>query len=464
MVHTKESPEPAQIAKQTVLIATDNRHESNFIAESLEGKGYAVKFCIYDGESLKGTPVKAPDAVLFVFSDFIEACPIIINSLKRHFEPKTIPYIGALTRHGNFDHSAFDSVIYPPAHISQIANRVSSMIRLGQMDREIQRRVTTLSEDFEIDYALSEIKLIKPFRVLFIGKASPEFMVIINALQKKNVQVVAAFTSFSAFDYLHENKFNAVVMNALKQSEPALTISETMRRNAKLYHIPTLFLVDAETFDDMDIAYQKGAHDIISTRAETEEISGRILELANYHRIHEQLKDEFNSVGGETCLDAQSGVFNKKFFKAHIKRVNAALKKAQEPLAFIAVKALPNARLSIPENKMDEAMDQIGQMLKGLVRMQDVTARLSYDSYVIAFPEHNANSVESILERINSIVDCAAFDSGSENNSPFTMTLETSIFELLPHDDGEDIIEITLSELEGTMTSKTSALIDSKVG
>ena len=118
------------------------------------------------------------------------------------------------------------------------------MIRLGQMEREIVRRVDTLREDFNIDYELSDEALRNPFRILFIGKATPDFMVIINALQKKNVEVVAAFTSFSAFDFLHERAFDAVVMNALEQSEPALTISETMRRNAKLFHVPTLFLVN----------------------------------------------------------------------------------------------------------------------------------------------------------------------------------------------------------------------------
>ena len=243
------------ITKQAVLIATDNLHESSYIGEALEKEGYDVQFCEFDGRTLKGTPVVAPRAVLCVFSDYIEATPTIISALKKHFAPKNIPFIGALTRPGNIDTDAFDSVIFPPAHITQIANRVSSMIRLGQMEREIVRRVDTLQEDFNIDYTLSEEALRNPFRILFIGKASPDFMVIINALQKKNVEVVAAFTSFSAFDFLHERTFDAVVMNAIEQSEPSLTISDTMRRNAQLFHVPTLFLVNQDTFQDLSLIH-----------------------------------------------------------------------------------------------------------------------------------------------------------------------------------------------------------------
>ena len=134
----------ADTTKPIVLIATDNTHESGYIGDALEKEGYEVQFCEFDGRTLKGTPVIAPSAVLFVFSDYIEKTPSIITALKKHFAPKDIPFIGALTRPGNIDTLVFDSVIFPPAHITQIANRVSSMIRLGLMEREITRRVDCL--------------------------------------------------------------------------------------------------------------------------------------------------------------------------------------------------------------------------------------------------------------------------------------------------------------------------------
>jgi len=450
MVIQNESAVPLiQPAKQAVLIATDNLHESSYIAEALEKEGYEVQFCEFDGRTLKGTPVVAPSAVLCVFSDYIETTPTIITSLKAHFAPKDIPFIGALTRQGNIDTAVFDSVIFPPAHITQIANRVSSMIRLGQMEREIIRRVDTLREDFNIDYTLSDEALRNPFRILFIGKASPDFMVIINALQKKNVEVVAAFTSFSAFDFLHERTFDAVVMNALKQSEPALTISETMRRNAKLFHVPTLFLVNHDTFQDHDLAYQKGARDIISSRAETEEISGRILELANYHRIHSQLKREFGSVGGRDCLDATTGVFNEAFFCAHMRRVCETMRTTQEPISLMAIRVRPKAHFVVPESKVTEAIAQIGTMLKSLVRMQDITARLERDIFMIAFPGQDRASVTPVIDRISSIVDCAAFESGDTEKGAFTISLEAVIVEQMDHENSEFLIGSAMSELTG---------------
>ena len=439
----------ADTTKPIVLIATDNTHESGYIGDALEKEGYEIQFCEFDGRKLKGTPVIAPSAVLFVFSDYIEKTPSIITALKKHFAPKNLPFIGALTRQGDIDTSIFDSVIFPPAHITQIANRVSSMIRLGQMEREITRRVDTLREDFNINYELSDEALRSPFRILFIGKSTPDFLVIINALQKKNVEVVAAFTSFSAFDFLHERTFDAVVMNALEQSEPALTISETMRRNAKLFHVPTLFLVNSDTFQDHDLAYEKGARDIISSSSETEEISGRILELANYHRIHSQLKREFGSVGGKDCLDNETGVFNEAFFCAHMRRVCENMRATQEPVSLMAIRVRPNAHFEVPEDKITEAFTQVGTMLKSLVRMQDITARLERDVFMIAFPGQDRASIEPVIERISAIVDCTAFESGDNEKGAFTISLETVIVEQMDHDNSEFLIGSAMSELTG---------------
>lgn len=435
-------------SQQMVLIATDNINEAQYISDELKMQGYSTAFCEFDGKTLKGTPYQAPDAVLLVFTDYIEQSPKVVSALKNHFSPKAPPFIGALMRNATVIHDAFDSVIFPPAHISQIANRVSSMIRLGQMEREINRRIITLKEDFDMDYTLSETAFNQSFKILFIGKATPDFMVIINALQTKNVEVVAAFTSFSAFDYLHDGEFDAVVMNALEQSEPALTISETMRRNAKLYNVPTLFLIDSETFTDHDLAYQKGARDIISTNAETEEISGRILELANYHRIHSQLKDEFQSLCAK-CVDTESGVFNEDFFRRHLRRIVTDMKTDAEKLTLIAIKAKPIAHTEIAAEKVSAAMAQVGQMLKNLVRMQDVTARITEDLFVIAFPEQGLHSVDGVIDRIEGIVDCAAFDSGDPESGPFTLSLNTAIVTHMGHESSDELLAHAVSELTG---------------
>ena len=44
-------------------------------------------------------------------------------------------------------------------------------------------------------------------------------------MEETGAEVIAAFSSYSAFDYLHERSFDAVVLNASGKRDTAFTIS-----------------------------------------------------------------------------------------------------------------------------------------------------------------------------------------------------------------------------------------------
>ena len=431
----------------TVLLVTDNLARAEEIKTYLFRLNFRVKECSFDGATLRNAPKDTPTLILLALTDYIEKAPTIVAGLKKHYNAQHIPVLGTLSRRAEIDMSFLDSVIYPPAHASQVATRVDSLIRLAAMEQEIMRRITTLKQDFDIDYTLEESALSKPFKILFVGKPTPEFMIVINALQEKNVDVVAAFTTFSAFDYLYEAQFNAVVLNALDDVEPPLTISSTMRKNAKLYHIPTLLLVDGKTFDQHERAFEKGARDLIEADADLEEISGRILELANYHRIHGQLKREFGLLGGKACIDTPSKTFNPAFFYNHLRRTCEEFSENGNYVSLLAVKIWPNAPYSVAPEEFATACAQVGNMIKNLVRMQDIIGRAENDVFLIAFPLETKMSITPVVERISAIVDCAAFSTSVKNEGPFTVELGISTAELRDGESSDNLVTRTLAAM-----------------
>lgn len=434
----------AEAPANTILIVTDNVDRAEDISDHLISLKFKVRACTFDGEVINDRPRDIPQIVLIALTDYVEKAATLADNFKRHYDRPNLPIVGTFSRKADIDISAFESVIYPPAHPKQIATRVQSLVRLSLMEYEILRRTETLREDFGIDYELTENALSKPFKVLFVGKPSPEFMIVINSLQEKQIEVVAAFTTFNAFDYLYETQFDAVVMNALEDIELPLTITSTMRRNAKLYHVPTLLLVDNETFDQEERAFEKGARDLIDANADPEEISGRILELANYHRIHTQLKREFENLGGEICLDQESGTFKDTFFQKHLKRVCHDLQRAEMPVSLLAIKVWPNASYAVSSQEFSTACAQVGSMLRSLVRMQDITARIENDVYLIAFPYETQQTIEPAIERISAIVDCAGFKSTNTDQGSFTVELSLSAVQLGRDEDSASLIDRAL--------------------
>lgn len=441
-----------------ILIATDKASIVESLASELKKLGYNINLAFFDGAKLSTTPVKAPAAILCYFEEHLSQSANIAKALKSYYARNSVPVIGLLQKQELSRDSVFDSILVAPAHASQIANRVNSLIRLTAMEEEITLRIETLEKDFGRSVSVEDDGQYAPFRILFIGKATPSFMVVMNSLQEKNVEIVAAFTSFSAFDYLHETDFDAVVMNAIEASEPALSISETMRRNARLYNVPTLFLADTDTFCDSDVAYKNGARDIIDIKSDTDEIGGRILELANYHRLHGDLKAEFQTLGDENSIDQNSGCYNKKFLEKHASRVVQSAQNRQSPISFLAIKIHANCAETIEEIYIKSAMLRVGQMIKNLVRMQDTVSHFSSSEYVLMLPNTTTFETERILERINALTECTAYESNVPN-APLTVSLQHSITDVRHDENSKIAIERVMRNLNNSnFQANTAAL------
>ena len=132
-----------------------------------------------------------------------------------------------------------------------------------------------------------------------------------------------------------------------------------------------------------------------------------------------------------------------------MQRVCENMKQTQEPISLISIRVRPNAHFDIPEAKIDAAIGQIGTMLKSLVRMQEITARVDRDMFMIAFPGQDLSAIMPVMKRLEGIVDSAAFDSGDTDKGAFTMLLETAAVDYMYHDTSDAFISAALSELTG---------------
>ena len=423
---------PQRVRSRRVLIVSDHPTQSLEVSKSLRALNLDIQLSLFDGRSLTSMPTTAPDAVLCHLTDYAEQGPRLAKVIRSHFKSSPIPVVGAMSRPSELASAGFDSTLFAPMHASQIANRVHAMIRLGVMEGEIERRLETLRDDFGETPTLADFSPNRKFRVLFIGKASPSFMIVINALQDKGVDVVAAFTSFSAFDYLHGEPFDAVVMNALDQSEPAYSISEAMRRNSRLYHTPTLFLVDGEKFSDHAGAYQRGARDIIDTHSDPEEISGRILELANYHSVHEQMKTDFQTLSMEVAGDASQTAYSEKFLRAHLPRVLRDAESSGHPVTLMGLRLRASSVDEVTASAVEGAYAQTIDLLGNLIRMQDVLCRWDKDILILSFYDTNASETKKILDRVNGLLNCNIFESGTPTGNGISMSAQATLMELGP--------------------------------
>src|SRR5690606_12005104 len=134
----------------------------------------------------------------------------IAARLKAACAPRALPVLAIGDPDPARPVAGVDLTLAPPLHPAQAAMRLENLVRLSIAEEEFVLRADTFAargrafDAPDVDPS--------PFRVLAIGKPAPQFLALSNALARNGAEVVGAFTAYTAFDYLHERTFDAVVL------------------------------------------------------------------------------------------------------------------------------------------------------------------------------------------------------------------------------------------------------------
>ena len=170
----------------------------------------------------------------------------LARRLKAACAPRKLPVIGIGDPDPILETYGFDVTLASPLHPAQAAMRLETLVRTAVAEEEFELRRETFS-DFGRTFDAPDIDL-SPYRILAIGEPAPQFLALSNALLRNGADVVGAFTAYTAFDYLHERIFDAVVLWAGDNPQESLSIAAGLRRNTRLYHTPALLYMRKDSY------------------------------------------------------------------------------------------------------------------------------------------------------------------------------------------------------------------------
>ena len=306
----------------------------------------------------------------------------------------------------------FDLTLAAPAYPVQIALRLEALLRTAVSEEEFELRTKTFADrgqrlDLPQDHEGS-------FKVLAVGEPAPQFLALSNALNRGGAEVVGAFTAYTAFDYLHERAFDAVILWGGENQSEALSIAAGMRRNTRLYHLPALLYLKEGSQVTHTEAYGKGVSDVASPETQPAETAQRVLELARAYRRQNAIRHALERARSSGLMDPATGLFTRDLFAAHLLRLSSAARARRRPLSVCVLKVADKPEL-IPIRKegwIDRAIPQIGSMIGRLVRAEDTAARLGPEVFGLALPATRASQGMAAGERIAAVIACTAFEAG----------------------------------------------------
>jgi two-component system cell cycle response regulator PopA len=332
--------------------------------------------------------------------------------LKASCAPRRLPVIAIGDPDPQVEPGEFDLTLAAPVHAAQAALRLESLVRMSIAEEEFELRRQTFAERGRKLDPLEDPA--GPYRVLAIGEPAPQFLALSNALARSGAEVVGAFTAYTAFDYLHERPFDAVVLWAGENQSEALSIAAGMRRNTRLYHVPALLYLQSPAQIGLAEAFHRGVSDLAAPDVPALETAKRVVELARAYRRQSAIRLALDKARRSGLMDAPTGLFTRDLFAAHLARLVQATRQRNRALSLCVLRVAERPELMAARagGWLDRATPQIGSMIGRLVRAEDTAARLGPEIFALALPATNQAAARAAGERIAAVISCTAFDAG----------------------------------------------------
>ncbi len=228
--------------------------------------------------------------------------------LKLASAPRRLPVL-AIGRPENApaEQEGFDLVLAAPLSAPQAAQRLEQLVRAAIAEEELElRRATFAEQGGRLERPRPDPR---PLRVLAIGEPTPSFLGLSNVLKQHGVEVTGAFTSYTAFDYLHDRAFDAAVLWGGATHDEALSVAAGLRRNSRLYHLPTLLYLRSSAEIDLADAYRRGLTDVAGAETPEGETALRVIALAKTYRRETAIRQALERARGSGVMEAETGLF-----------------------------------------------------------------------------------------------------------------------------------------------------------
>ena len=425
-----------------VLIMSENSPLLGPLTEGMERLGWAARITASEAETLQAL-LDLPIAALILAlsaSDHDGQTEAIARRLKAAVAPRQLPVIALGTPDGLLETPAFDLVLAPPLHPAQAVMHIEALVRSAIADEEFDLRQKTFAERGKgLERPLDRNA---PLRILAIGEPAPQFLALSNMLAKAGAEVVGAFTAYTAFDYLHEQNFDAVVMWGGTNATEALSIAGGMRRNTRLFHVPITLCSAAADSVTATEAFNRGVSDLATPDVSEQDKAQRILELARAYRRQTAIRTALDRGRASGLMDEATGLFTRELFAAHLLRLSQSAAQCKRSLSVCVLRIIDSSevRQARAEGWMDRALPQIGSMIGRLVRAEDTAARIAPEVFALALPATALHEGRAAAERIAAVIACTAFDAGTDR-PVFVAEFNIGVAQLEPGESAASALE-----------------------
>jgi two-component system cell cycle response regulator PopA len=219
-----------------------------------------------------------------------------------------------------------------------------------------------------------------------------------------------------------------------------------LRRNAGLYHLPTLVITKPGDESVANAAIERGASAVTALNESSGPGLGWLFEAIRRERKRKAAEHELRALR-DIMGDPRTGLFRRATFEAHLARLAEDHHANGRPLSLAALRVLPAHGARAPSEEVwKRGFSEVASLAGRLARDADSGAAIGGDVIAMALPAANLLAARRAAERIASVAECTAFASGENSSGP--LVFEQSTVELQPGESGMGLLARALRALE----------------
>ncbi len=391
-----------------VVVAGGNASAAVARVEMLSPAGYAG-LAVSNGLDVQSyVSERQPDLVLFegTFDD-VDAFEVA-RSLKRTDATLHIPIIMLNTAlspemlEEGMD-AGLDDMLSADAPNEIILARLQPLIRLSTMHAEFHRRIAS-ADKFGVPIDTNGIHDIdtRNCRVLFVGPESTRVSALADALAGTEFNPTLETDHFKAGARVAEETFDAAVI-AIDEEEVldrALYLCAHIRNNPRLFNLPVLIAARQDTESLGAAPYAQGASMTVPLNSDVKTLTAGLRTLVRRQRLRWNLHGPLTATLQARTADTLDGLYSEDFLRAHLSHLLDFGVRRRRNLSVALFSVQNVSGLSEQSEDVNFLMQQAADWISGLVRVEDMAARLGEIEICALLPGAAEREAQQATDRI----------------------------------------------------------------
>jgi two-component system cell cycle response regulator len=295
--------------------------------------------------------------------------------------------------------AGFDDCLHWKDGDTELLARLKPLVRLATMHAELRHRAEVAAEFGVSAAARAEgPKEPKP-AVLLVGDDQDG----VAGWLGDGTELVTSPNLYDAESLLEHRNFDAALVMARGRPDAWLAFASQVRNNPRLFNLPLLLVQEG---GDSVEAYRRGVSRVLARPLDRALLVTALGTLVRRQQLRWSIRQALGQSLVNATRDPVTGTYGRPFLDRYLER-RLAVAAAQHRHLSLVVFNIPNVdgvRDHFGEDAALHLSLQLGQWINGLLRAEDLCARLAPNQFCVVLPDTPLIEAEVVMHRIAGVL------------------------------------------------------------